>query len=281
MQRSVVVVGFLAAMVIFVSAYPAACQTDKDDVAAVVNGMIGAIAKPDWAAVGQAISDSGFVGVMDLGEDAKCYAKNDWLAYLQGLVPAGGLGDALKVEDLKVEVHFTVAFANANLTLPPQSPLQRAFLDAVLFREMGKWQVCALMVAPEEAKPDEETVKTVADRAAALATAAKTADTDPLQKALDDDHFVLCYIDPSMELRWSSSKAALIGMLQGVLGMVTINQSQLDITRAQTGKTAAVVDGTWLIDITDFGQTTSAVRAYAVKTGGEWKIVTLAGGPKG
>jgi len=281
MHRSVVVGGLLVAVVVLVGAYPAASQTDKDDVAAVVNGMIGAIAKADWAGLGPFMSDSGFVGVMALGEDAKCYAKNDLLAYLQGMVPAAGLGDTLQIGDLKVEVHFTVAFANAKLTLPPQAPLQQAFLDAVLFREMGKWQVCALMVAPEEANLDEEVVKTVVDRAAALTTAAKTADTDPLQKALDDDHFILCYVDPSMELRWSSSKAALIGMLQGVLGMVTVNQSQLDVTRTQASKTAVVVDGTWLLDITDFGQTNSAVRAYAVKSGDEWKIVTIAGGPNG
>jgi ketosteroid isomerase-like protein len=269
------------ALVIVLGATAALAQTDQDQVKALVDGLRQALAKGDVDAMGPLMSDSGFVAALELTGQVDSYDKNQFLAFLKTGLPGGGLGDAFKVDDVTVELHHTVAFINAKLSLPDQSPDQHPFLSAVAFRDLGKWQLCALTAANEAGKVDDASAKALTDRMSALPDAVKQGDVKLLENGLDDDHFLLCFVDPSLELRWTSSKATLVGMIQGLLGMVTINQSRLEVARTQVGQDLAVVDGSWLLDIPDFGQTTSALRAYAVKHDDAWKIIAIAGGPPG
>jgi hypothetical protein len=69
-------------------------------------------------------------------------------------------------------------------------------------------------------------------------------------------------------------------MLQSVIPMVTVSESRLDVSRTVLGSSVAVVDGTWLLDISNFGETRTTLHAYAAKVNGEWKIVAIGGGPE-
>ncbi len=268
-------------LMLVLSATAALADTDQDQVKALVDGMRQALVKGDVDAMGQLMSDSGFVAALELAGPLNCYDKNQFVAFLKTGLPAGGLGDAFKINDVTVEVHNTVAFISAKLAWPDQTPDQHPFLSAVAFRDQGKWQLCALTAANEGGKLDDASAMTLTERMSALPDAVKQGDVKVLEKGLDDDHFLLCFVDPSLELRWCNSKAALVGMIQGILGMVTINQSRLDVAHTQVGKDVAVVDGSWLLEIPDFGQTTSALRVYAIKHDDAWKIITIAGGPPG
>jgi ketosteroid isomerase-like protein len=280
-MRSLTLVAITLAGTILAGALvgPAWGQTDKDQVQAALDQFREALAKGDSDALAGLISDSGFVAALALDTGLRCLDKQGFVTFLKVEAPPAGLGDALRIDDPKIEVHYTVALVNGELTLPGQPPDRKLFADLVLFRELGKWQICALAAGPDEEKPDEKALQDAIARVQALPEAAKQGDMKPLDEALDGDHFLLCFVDPSMELRFVNSKAALMGMIQGILGMVTINQSRFDVAGSRAGSQLAVVDGVWLLDIPDFGQTTSSMRAYAVKTGNEWKIVAIAGGP--
>jgi hypothetical protein len=150
----------------------------------------------------------------------------------------------------------------------------------MMVREAGQWKLAALSLCQPGPAPSEDQVKAFVDRVAALPNSLRAGDTSELENAIHDDSFILAFVDPSLELRWANSKEQIVQMLQSVIAMVTIGDSRLDVSETVMNDSVAVVDGTWMLDITDFGQTESQIRALAVKVNGEWKIVALAGGPK-
>jgi hypothetical protein len=264
-------------------AMPSLALAQADDtpaVRALMQSIQEALVKGDFDALGASLSDEGFVAVLDLGEEAKCCSKTQFVDLLRTLVPPGGAGLDVKLEEPKIDIRWTIALVTAKLPLPDPGA-QAAIVDAVAVRDAGKWKLSALMVTVPSGQPDEESIRAFVDRVAALPNALKNGDLRPLENALDEDHFVLCFVDPSGQPRWANSRAALLQLAQMIPGMVTINDSRLDVSRAVLGKSSALVDGNWFLDIADFGQTNSVLRAYAIKVNGEWRIVALGGGPAG
>jgi len=248
-------------------------QTEEDQVKAVMTQLSEALGKGDSKAVGDLIANTGFVGLVGVMDEPQVLSKDEMLALLSNS------GMPVTFEDVKVSTHWMVALVSAKV-VPAGMPADQAFtLDAILMREAGKWKFASVCLLQEEGEATDEQIKAFVDRVAALPDSLKKGTAEDLAKAIDDNHFILVLVDPSLEFRSATSKTALTQMVEAVIPMVTISDSHLDVARTTLGKSVAVVDGTWLLDITDFGQTNTAIRAYAVKVNDEWKIVALGGGP--
>jgi hypothetical protein len=213
------------------------------------------------------------VAVVGLPEETRVLTKDEMLALL------ANSGTTVDFQDVKVTTHWMVALVSAK-AVPAGTPAEKGYVfDAILMREAGQWKFAAVCILADSAQATEEQVKAFVDQVAALPNSLKQGNTDSLDKAVNDEHFVLAFVDPSLEFRWAASKTALLQMVQSVIPMITVDESRLDVSRTVVGPSAAIVDGTWLLDITDFGQTNSAIRGYAVKVNDEWKLVALGGGP--
>lgn len=254
-------------------------QDDTDKITALLETFGAAIEQADTEAVGELLSDAAFVAVMPGEAGTQCLGKAEFVSLLGELLAEGGV--AISLEETKIAKHWLVALVSAKLRLPADPTFDGLVFDAVLLREGGTWHVASLLLTTKVDEPTEEAVQAFTDRVARLPESLKQGDTDLLADAVHDDHFVLAFVDPAYELRWANSKMALTQIIQSVLPMITVNESRLDVAQTVLGSDAAIVDGTWFLDIPDLGQTNSAIRAYAVKVDGQWRIVALAGGPKG
>ncbi|MBM3472023.1 MAG: hypothetical protein FJX75_01960 [Armatimonadetes bacterium] len=265
--------GLLVLGSLLVASSAVLAQTEEDQVKATMTALSDALGKGDAKAVGDLVANTGFVAVVGVMDEAMVLTKDEMLALLSN--SAG----PVTFEDVKVTTHWMVALVSAK-AVPASVPADQAFvLDAILMREAGKWKFAAVCLLREEAQASEEQIKAFVDRVAALPDSLKKGTAQDLTKALYDDHFLLVLVDPSLEFRSATSKTALTQMVEAVIPMITISDSRLDVSRTALGRSVAVVDGTWLLDITDFGQTNTAIRAYATKVNDEWKIVALGGGP--
>lgn len=261
------------------SGSPSWAQDDTEKITAVLDAFRASLEQANVEAVAELLSDAAFVAVMPGDEGADCLGKTDFVTRLGGLLANGGV--AVSLEETKIAKHWLVALVSAKLRVPDDPNFAGLVFDAILIREGGNWRIASLVVTPKVEEPTEEAVQAFVDRVARLPESLKRADADLLADAIDDDHFVLAFVDPSYELRWANSKTALIQIIQSVLPMITVNESRLDVAETVMGPAAAIVDGTWFLDIPDLGQTTSAIRAYAVKADDQWRIVAIAGGPRG
>jgi hypothetical protein len=213
------------------------------------------------------------VAVVGLADETMVLSKEQMLALL------ANSGTSVDFQDVKVSTHWMVALVSAK-AVPAGMPAAEGYVfDAIMMREAGKWRFAAVCIMADPGEASEDDVKAFVDRVAALPDSVKQGNTDALGKAVHDERFVLAFVDPSLEFRWVTSKTMLVQMIQSVIPMITVDESRLDVSRTVVGPSVAIVDGTWLLDITDFGQTNSAIRAYAVKVNDEWKLVALGGGP--
>jgi len=248
-------------------------QTEEDQVKAVVDTLRQAIVKGDVESVGKAVSDSGFVALVGLTDETMCLSKTEFLALL------GNVGTGAELQDLKVGVHWMVALVTGKV-VPNGVPADQALVfDAIMVREAGQWKFAGMCICSEEREAKEDEVKAFVDRVAALPNSVKQGSASVLDPVIHDQKFVLALVDPSLEFRWATSKTLLTQMLDTVIPMITVNESRLDVSRTVLGPSVAIVEGTWLLDITDFGQTNTTIRAYAVKVDGQWRIVAIGGGP--
>ena len=266
-------IGLLVLGSLLVTSGAAFAQTEEDQVKATLTQLSDALGKGDSKAVGEMIANTGFVGLVGAMDDPMVLTKDEMLALLTNS------GVPVTFEDVKVTTHWMVALVSAKV-VPAGTPAAEGFvLDAILMREAGKWKFASVCLLTEQAEATEEQIKAFVDRVAALPDSLKQGNAQALGNAIHDEHFILVLVDPSLEFRSATSKTALTQMVDAVIPMVTISDSRLDVSRTTLGRSVAVVDGTWLLDITDFGQTNTAIRAYAVKVNDEWKIVALGGGP--
>jgi len=248
-------------------------QTEEDQVKAVLTGLSEAPGRGDSEAVGKLLATTGFVAVAGVMDNTMVLSRDEMLALL------ANSGTPVEFQDIKISTHWMVALANAKV-VPAGVPAENALVcDAILMREAGQWKLAAVCICSEATDAKEEDVKAFVDRVAALPDSLKQGSTQALANAIHDEHFLLALVDPSLEFRWATSKDAITQMLDAVIPMVQVNESRLDVARTVLGPSVAIVDGTWLLDITDFGETKTAIRAYAVKVNDEWKIVALGGGP--
>lgn len=254
-------------------------QDNTEKINAVLDEMRQAIAQGDAEAVGALLSDSGFVAVMPTQGGAECLGKTEFIERLKELFAEGGA--EIGLEEIKLDSHWLVGWVSAKLVLMGDPNFDGLVFDAVLQREAGDWKLASLLVTAKVEEPSEEAVQSFVNRANRLPESLKQGDVDLLADAIHDEHFVLCFLDPSGELRWANSETALTQMLQMLIPTITVNESRLDISRTVLGEHAAIMDGTWLLDIPELGQTSSVIRAHAVKVDGQWQIVAIAGGPKG
>ncbi len=252
-------------------------QTDK--ITAVLDAIRAAIEQGDAEAVAAVLSDSAFVAVMPGEAGSQCLAKTEFVDWLKQMLAEGGV--AISLEEAKIETHWLVALVSAKLRLPADPTFDGLVFDAVLLREAGNWHVASLLITSKVDEPPKDAVEAFVERVARLPESLKRGDADLVGDAIHEEHFVLAFVDPAYELRWANSKTALTQIVQSVLPMITVNESRLDVARTVLGSDAAIVDGTWFLDIPDLGQTNSIIRAYAAKVDGQWKVVMIAGGPKG
>lgn len=248
-------------------------QTEEDQVKAVLTALSDALGRGDHDAVGKLLSGTGFVGLIGLPGETVLLDKEKMLAFLaNSAVP-------VEFQDVKVTTHWMVALVNAK-AMPVVEPVQGPLVfDAVLVREAGQWKLAAVCVCADLEQADDEQVKAFVERVAALPNSLKESSSEELSKAVHDEHFLLALVDPSLEFRWTTSKTSLIQMVDSVIPLITVNESRLEVANTVLSPAIAIVDGTWLLDIADFGETKTALRVYAVKVGTDWKIVAVAGGP--
>ncbi|MBM3499782.1 MAG: nuclear transport factor 2 family protein [Armatimonadetes bacterium] len=251
----------------------ALAQTEEDQVKAVLTSLASALAQGDSTAIGELVANSGFVALVGVMDQTMVLSKDEMLALM------ANSGVPVEFQDVKVSTHWMVALVSAK-AVPAGVPVEGGFvLDAIMMREAGKWKFAAVCLCTEQAEASEEEVKAFVDRVATLPDSLKQGSAEALGQAIHDQRFMLALVDPSLEFRWATSKTALTQMLDSVIPMITVSESRLDVSKTVLGPSVAVVDGTWLLDITDFGETRTTLHVYAIKTNGEWKIVAIGGGP--
>ena len=249
-------------------------ETEEDRVKAVLTSLTDALGRGDSAAIGELVAGSGFVAVVGVMDQTMVLSKDEMLALM------ANSGIPVEFQDVKVSTHWMVALVSAK-AVPAGVPAEGSFvMDAILIREAGKWKFASVCLCAEDTDATQEEIKAFVDRVATLPDSLKQGSVAELDKAVHDQRFLLALVDPSLEVRWATSKAAVTQMLQSVIPMVTVSESRLDVSRTVLGSSVAVVDGTWLLDISDFGETRTTLHAYAAKVNGEWKIVAIGGGPE-
>jgi ketosteroid isomerase-like protein len=272
-------VGLVVAALLLSGAALWAQQDQTDKITSVLDAVRAAIEQGDAEGVGEVLSDSGFVAVMPGEGGSQCLGKAGFVDWLKQALAEGGV--AIALEEAKIETHWLVALVSAKLRLPADPTFDGLVFDAVLIREGGNWHVASLLITSKVDEPPKDAVEAFVERVARLPESLKRGDADLVGDAIHDEHFILAFVDPAYELRWANSKTALTQIVQSVVPMITVNESRLDVARTVLGSDAAIVDGTWFLDIPDLGQTNSTIRAYAAKVDGQWKVVMIAGGPKG
>lgn len=255
-----------------------AAQTDDTPVRDAAAALIKAFNERDNEAFGALLSDSGFVGCVDEDDGPQIMDKE---ALLQGLEESPP-GFTMELQDIEVSMQWIVATLRGSIVVAGAPPDMNMVMDLMLMREAGEWKVVALAVtgvSDEETEP--EIAKQIEESVGALPQSLKDGDIGILDDAISEDAFVMAFIDPSFEVRWVNSQAALKQMIESVIPMITVSDSRFETEKTTVGEGVAIIDGTWVLDITDMGETRSEIRGYGVKTDDGWKIVAIAGGPEG
>ncbi|MGQ9731103.1 MAG: nuclear transport factor 2 family protein [Candidatus Zipacnadales bacterium] len=248
-------------------------QTEEDKIRAVIDSLREAIRTANAEEMGKLVSDSGFVGVLGAMGETMVVNKQELLALF------ANASTDVEFTDIEISTHWTVALLSGK-AVPAGAPPEDAFtFDGILVREAGQWKLVALFVCEKAAEATEDQVKAFVDRVAALPDSLREGVTDDLERALHDERLIIAFVDPAFEYRWANSKNTFVQMVQSVIPMIAISKSELEVEKTVIGDTVAAIQGNWLLDITDFGETNSTIHAYAVKIGDEWKVVAIGGGP--
>ncbi len=250
-------------------------QQDDTPIKEAIDAMHDALTDGNAEALGALISDSGFVGLVPGDAGSQCFDK-------EALVTAlAGQAQDMTVEfaDTEVTLYWMVALATTTINIPDAG--MNLDMVTVLMREGGEWKFVLLSVMFTNPQPLEEAVAEAVAGMSTLPASLLEGDFGPLELALHDEAFVMAFVDPGYEVRWTNSKEQLIEILKGVKDMVTIEDTHFDAEETMMGQDVAVVRGTWVLDITDLGETKSDMTGFAIKTDDGWKIVGLVGGPQG
>ena len=254
-----------------------AAQTDDTPVREAAAALLAAFNEQDVDAFGALLSDSGFVGCVDEDGGPETMDKETLLQGLRDEPP----GFTIELQDIEVSMHWIVAALQGKLVVPA-APDENMVMDLMLMREAGEWKIVAMAVtgvSDDETEP--EITKQIEESVGALPQSLKDGDIGILDDAISEAAFVMAFVDPSFEVRWVNSQAALKQMIESVIPMITVSDSRFETEKTTVGEGVAIIDGTWVLDITDMGETRSEIRGYGVKTDDGWKIVAIAGGPEG